>query len=478
MTHSLRTLWVALCTAVSVTATAAQPAPHTVRIDSQRNERWWGCNPDGYTPQPLAAPQDGTAFAVADSTEFLVSSTGRYLWSAHPFTVAIDEEGTLSVTSDYETVAVTKGGRTLREAYLYCVHKHLHPDVAEARALPFATPLYDAGTPPKLTDTPARGTLLLPDGWQSMRTIPDSVLLTVTPYIPAAGWEYASLRQADELLLGPDGHPLIFHLPDGYFACLDISNKAVMNAFAERLSAVLPTGRGIMLWFDCGQILLNMNDREHRRAFARNWHALAEQFGAVIRRSAYGTPPQWQPFAVAPADLSSETMRQVVARMLNLGLTGRIYPFMTFADTNECTQDEAALLRATQLAAFLPLSVLPTDPARFEKAAHRRAMQRTLDTRAALNGYVEELLHESLVTREPVIRLMEYQFPGQGFADCTDQFMLGPDCLVAPLFDAAPYRLVRLPRGTWTAADGTRYRGPRVIRVDVSDGVMPVFTKQ
>lgn len=477
MKNRIRCLLLLIASAASLSAPAAQPA-HTTRIEPQRNEHWWGCNADGHTPQPLAAPLDEEAGILTDSTEFLLSSTGRYLWSAHPFTVAIDDDGTFIITSDYEAVQTAKGGRTLREAYLYCVHKHIRPAVADSKALPFPTPLYDAGTPPLSTEIPYRGTLLLPDGWQAMQNLPDSALLTVTPYVPAAGWHYASLRRSNALLEDADGHPIIFHLPEGYFACLNIGEEAVMNAFAEQLATTLPAGKGTLLWFDSGQILFRIGNPALRKAFARNWHTLAERFSAVIRRSAYGTPTQWRPFAVSPADLSDGTMRQTLTRILNLGLSGCIYPFMTFTDSNGGIRDEGALLRATQLAAFLPISVIPTDTTRFADDANRRALQRTLTLRKEMNDYVEGLLRESLTTREPIIRLMEYQYPGQGFADCTDQFMLGPDCLVAPLLNGEPQRLVRLPRGAWTAADGTKYRGPRVIRVDVSDGCMPVFFRR
>ena len=86
-----------------------------------------------------------------------------------------------------------------------------------------------------------------------------------------------------------------------------------------------------------------------------------------------------------------------------------------------------------------------------------------------------ELLQEAGTTGEPLMRHMEYQFPGQGFWDCTDQYMLGSRYLVAPVLDDTGRRTVRLPRGTWISADGTRYKGPRVINVDVSDGSIPLF---
>ena len=92
-----------------------------------------------------------------------------------------------------------------------------------------------------------------------------------------------------------------------------------------------------------------------------------------------------------------------------------------------------------------------------------------------LNDYMEELFRETSATGEPLMRHMEYQFPGQGFWNCTDQYMLGPRYLIAPVLDDTGKRTVRLPRGTWTAPDGTRYKGPRVINVDVRDGAFPLF---
>ena len=135
MKNRIRCLLLLIASAASLSAPAAQPA-HTTRIEPQRNEHWWGCNADGHTPQPLAAPLDEEAGILTDSTEFLLSSTGRYLWSAHPFTVAIDDDGTFIITSDYEAVQAAKGGRTLREAYLYCVHKHIRPAVADSKHSP------------------------------------------------------------------------------------------------------------------------------------------------------------------------------------------------------------------------------------------------------------------------------------------------------------------------------------------------------
>ena len=123
----------------------------------------------------------------------------------------------------------------------------------------------------------------------------------------------------------------------------------------------------------------------------------------------------------------------------------------------------------------MPLAAVPADGSLFTDEVCRRALRQSVALRMEMNEYMTELLHEAAATGEPLMRHMEYQFPGQGFWNCTDQYMLGARYLVAPVLDDRDKRTVRLPRGTWIAADGTKYRGPRVLNVDVSDGSIPVF---
>ena len=120
---------------------AALPAqtPHTIRIEPLRNEKWWGLFAGGGPAQPFAAPFDSSdcdscgTFAIP----FMISSGGRMMWSSAPADVVFD--GSLfTVTPSGTQPTVAKGGRTLREAYLYCVHKYAWPK-GTAPARPFTT---------------------------------------------------------------------------------------------------------------------------------------------------------------------------------------------------------------------------------------------------------------------------------------------------------------------------------------------------
>lgn len=60
------------------------------------------------------------------------------------------------------------------------------------------------------------------------------------------------------------------------------------------------------------------------------------------------------------------------------------------------------------------------------------------------------------------MRHMAYHYPGM--EDVADQFLLGPDLLVAPALEqGARTRQVRLPDGTWRDDRGELLTGPAVI---------------
>ena len=53
-------------------------------------------------------------------------------------------------------------------------------------------------------------------------------------------------------------------------------------------------------------------------------------------------------------------------------------------------------------------------------------------------------------TGEPIARSMEFVFPGQGMERVMDQFMVGDELLVAPVWKQGEVsRCVKLPEGQW-----------------------------
>ncbi len=81
-------------------------------------------------------------------------------------------------------------------------------------------------------------------------------------------------------------------------------------------------------------------------------------------------------------------------------------------------------------------------------------------------------------TGEPILRPLAYDYPDDGYDTIVDQFMLGPDLLVAPVVDqGAVRRTVVLPSGRWRAEDGSEYDGPDEVLIDAPLSRLPRFER-
>ena len=89
-----------------------------------------------------------------------------------------------------------------------------------------------------------------------------------------------------------------------------------------------------------------------------------------------------------------------------------------------------------------------------------------------------ELARRAGETGEPIMRYLEYSYPGMGYAEIRDQFMMGDDLLVAPVVEkGATSRKVILPPGNWKADDGRIYNGPATIDIPAPLSRLPYFER-
>ena len=89
-----------------------------------------------------------------------------------------------------------------------------------------------------------------------------------------------------------------------------------------------------------------------------------------------------------------------------------------------------------------------------------------------------KLAQECARTGEPMLRNLEYAFPGHGYADINDQFMMGDDLLVAPVVESGmKTRKVAIPSGAWKADDGVVYFGPKIVEVAAPIDRLPYFER-
>ena len=101
--------------------------------------------------------------------------------------------------------------------------------------------------------------------------------------------------------------------------------------------------------------------------------------------------------------------------------------------------------------------------------------------REKLKPYITELMKAAHDKGTPVIRPLFYDFPEDKKAwETEDQYMFGPDCLVAPvLYEGRRERELYLPKGpAWTCAwTGEMFEGGRLIKVPAPLERIPVFSR-
>jgi alpha-D-xyloside xylohydrolase len=108
-------------------------------------------------------------------------------------------------------------------------------------------------------------------------------------------------------------------------------------------------------------------------------------------------------------------------------------------------------------------------------------LARYVHLREKLRPYTRRLMEQAHTDGQPVMRGMFHEFPADPACwDLTDQYMYGPDLLVAPVVQPhAIERPVYLPAGaTWTdLRTGTRYEGGQWITANAPTDHIPVFTR-
>jgi len=205
-------------------------------------------------------------------------------------------------------------------------------------------------------------------------------------------------------------------------------------------------------------------------------------------------------------DSSFRALRNQLAAGLNMGLAG--IPWWTtdiggFHGGN--IHDEAfkeVLVRWFAWGAFLPVMRLhgfrepfkpalgPTGGGKQISGAENeiwsygeevyKICQKYISLRERMRDYTRSLMQAAHEKGTPVIRPLFYDFPQAEKAwDITDEYMFGPDVLVAPvLYEGVRERSVWLPDGKWTNInDGSLWEGGQTIKAPAPYEAIPVYAR-
>ena len=140
----------------------------------------------------------------------------------------------------------------------------------------------------------------------------------------------------------------------------------------------------------------------------------------------------------------------------------------------------AVYMRWFQFGCFSPLmrphGTAPRDPWYFGDAAvtNYKFLAWTRENLLNYTYNAAAIAHESGV---PIMRSMAVAYPGEtSLAAIGDQYMFGPDLLIAPVITEDTYRTISFPGGVWTSLwNGKTVSGPDKLKVSAPLDSIPVY---
>jgi alpha-D-xyloside xylohydrolase len=257
----------------------------------------------------------------------------------------------------------------------------------------------------------------------------------------------------------------------------------------------------LSLYAGPGAQVINIYPRDNARLFAEGMAADGLPHTVLFSRSAWAGSQKYGS-AVWSGDIPAtwDSLATQVRAGLNIAISG--IPWWTTdiggfhgGDASDPAYQEL-VIRWFQYGAFCPLFRLhgdraprnsdgyaesggPNEPWSFGETAYE-IIADVIRMRERLRPYVHEQMRTAAHSGLPPMRPLFVDFPDDGQAwRIDDQFLFGPDILVAPILaPGQTSRAVYLPvGGTWTDAwSGATHDGGQTIQVDAPIERIPIFT--
>lgn len=463
---------------------------------------------------------------------FLLSNMGRYVWSDAPFAIEF-ENGNLKLFSDVEKIGVVQAGESLRDAYVGAMKLHFPPSGRTPNELMFKMPQYNTwielGTDQNQQDIVKyaddvikngfpTGVFMIDDIWSNYygnfefeaSKFPDpkgmmdylhekgfKVMLWVTPFISPDSPEFRVLAKKNCLVLKKDSkRPALIKWWNGYSACLDLSKPEAMEWLKAQLKDLQDKYGIDGFKFDAADsdfytngstVFPNEDTNTTGTIQAEMYGKLGAEFDFNEFRAGWKNGNQPLAQRLQDKGYSWDEMKLLMPDMISAGLIG--HPFTcpdmiggglrsNFENIDYSKFDQELMIRSAQVQALMPMMQFSVAPWRVLDKKHLTICREAALLHAKMGNYIVELAKKAAIDGEPIVRHMEYVFPGQGFESCNDQYMLGDRYLVAPMVDKGTSRTVKLPKGKWVDEQGVRYKGGKIVTMEVPLNRLVYFIKQ
>jgi alpha-glucosidase (family GH31 glycosyl hydrolase) len=485
--------------------------------------------PDGYRYDFYANNQENQLQPL------LLGNKGLWIWSEEPYAFEIKTDRILIIKTHGE-VRHGRAGNSLAEARneaarLFFPASGKIPDLLlfskpqyntwieltynqnQADVLKYAKAILDNGFEP--------GVLMIDDTWQEDYGLwnfhpgrfPDplnmmnelhrmgfKVMVWVCPFVSAdqAVIVRQILKNKGFLMQKKDAvptwdkarDPAIIRWWNGYSALLDFTNPAAIEWFDAQLERLVRDLGVDGFKFDAGDMNFYPADALAMKQVTPNRQCeLYAQFGLKYPLNEYRAcwKMAGQPLAqrLHDKDHKWEDLEKLIPHMLTEGLAGYTFScpdligggnYVSFLDLK--TYDQDLVVRSAQIHALMPMMQFSVAPWRILDSLHLTAVKKATAIRSRFTPLILELVKKSAQTGEPVVSSLEYNFPGQGFENVNDQFMLGDKVMVAPVCTKSNTRIVVLPKGKWSDEIGKKFKGGQTISINVPIDRIPVYTME
>ncbi|BBH22021.1 glycosyl hydrolase family 31 [Paenibacillus baekrokdamisoli] len=488
-------------------------------------EYWWG----GAVADGIHMPFGIEAFSrgldpnrtANQATPLLLSSKGRYIWSDEPFDFAFREE-LLTVESSKGVIELGEGFGSLRGAYRAIQEKKFPPDGRYPHEIMFSRPQYNtwielmydqeqdkilkyaedilaAGMP--------AGMLIIDCNWHDYYgawdfhpgRIPEPrkmierlhemgfhVMLWVCPFVSADSRIYRELLEKGFLLRNQDGTPAIREWWDGYSAVLDLMHSGAISWFQQQLMYLTEKYGVDGFKFDAGDAMYYEDTDLSAVPTSANGHSEAyAKLGLDYPANEYRACWKMAGRAIAQRlsdkqhDWGVNGLASLIPNGLAQGIIGYSYTcpdmigggeYRNFLANSEHLDSEL-FVRYAQCSALFPMMQFSAAPWRVLDQEHFEYCREAAKLHVQFGERIRRLAEQAAVEGEPIIRMMEYVFPGNSYETIVDQFMLGDRILVAPVLQkGATERTVSFPPGIWFGDDGSQEEGPctKVIKAPIN----------
>lgn len=505
-----------------------------ISLEILRDEYWWG----GLVQDGIYMPVAKGTFSRDlnkeqlgnQSTPLLLSSKGRYLWSEAPFSYSF-HKNELMVSGGEEAIKLSEGHKTLRGAFLHVLGKYfpadgIYPDPlmftapqyntwiemmyepTQEKVLRYAKDIIDNGMPP--------GVLIIDDNWQedygvwsfhpgrfpepklmidALHNMGFKVMLWVCNLVSADSLTGRYLEKEGYLVNTTEGNTAIAEWWNGYSEIIDFTNEKALNWFKYQLNRLIEEYGVDGFKFDAGDLdqfgdnfvcSKSINGLEYSELWAKigcdyslnEYRACWKMGGRGLAQRLSDKKHSWE----LDGGLGS-----LIPNGLTQGILGFAFTCPDMIGGGEYTNflansenlDMELIVRNAQCAALFPMMQFSVAPWRVLDETHRKLCVNMAKLHLSFGERILRLAKEAANTGEPIIRHMEYVFPGNGYEKVNTQFMLGDNILVAPVIEkGAVTKSVFFPEGIWKGDDGSQVEGPCIQLIEVPLSRLPWYEKE